>query len=325
MEQTMVPQIDASDPNPNPDAAAMALTGNTTVDLQNIAKELGVQADAYGNVIEATAQPAPVAEAPQVQPVAETPAQPQAVEQPKTSVEVPKKFQNADGTPNVEKIEKATKSIEEMVAYYKAKEREGQQLQNKVNNPPAPQTAPPVVDQALEIRVANDILTETDALVKQGYQPAQAQALAVARVQIGLQEARYKAEVSATDDIRRELGENRMATELQTLLNNDASLLTPEVADRLIAIRNGDPKISYRDAYIQHLGEVEFNKRSGQVKTPTPTGQAAKAPPTPVGPVTRVQQTTTPTDVRQMRDMPLKDLEAEVRRQFPGIRVGPRY
>lgn len=313
-EMNVVPQIDGTNPTTTPDAAAMAITGNNAVDLANIAKEMGVTLDAKGNVTKANAaQPAVVTPSP-------VPTQPQAAT-PVVTSEVPAKFQNADGTVNEEKLVKSTKSVEEMLAYYRSKEREAQQVQNRVNNPPATPTAPahqanqPAQLTQLEISMANDLLAESAAY---GAPISQGQAIAQARVMARGLEAKHAAELSITDDIRRELGENRMTLELKALMDADDTLLTPQVADRILEIRKENPRMqSYREAYIHHLGEQEIAKRTGQVKTPTPTGQVAKAPPTPIGPVSRVQSTV---NLANPTSLSNEQLEAEIRKAYPRYR-----
>lgn len=328
MEQVESPvEIDGTSPTNTPDAAAMALTGDTMADLAAVAKEMGIPVDSNGNVVEAPAQSAPVPAAqPQAKPVEPAPAAPQTAEQPATPVEVPAKFQNPDGTPNEAKLEKSTRSIEQMVEYYKAKEREAQQLQNRVNNPPAqPQPQQPVVPQyvqpqPLEFQVAQDILNETAALQAQGYQPAQAQALANARVQVRLAEAKYNAELNATADIKREMQEAKMEQELGRLIGADNSLVSTEVADRLIAIKQEYGFKTFDKAYAVYLGEQEIKRRTGhsqQVQTPIPKGATAKAPPTPVGPVARVQKTVDVTNPHSLSDA---DLIAEIKRIYPTFR-----
>lgn len=333
MEQGMVPQLDASYPTTNPDAAAMALTGNTMADLANVAKELGVTLGPDGNPVEAPAQSAPVpaAQDPVQNIVTEqetpAPAAQQTAEQPTEPVKVPAKFQNEDGSPNVEKIAKAEQNIDAMIERYKAKEREAQQLQNRVNNPPLAQPvqtvqpiAPvPVAPQPLELQVANDILTETQALINQGYQPAQAQALATARVQVKLQEARYQAEVSATADLRRQVEDTRRTQELKDMVEKDPALLSPEMVDTLWQVRQANPWLN--NAPEPWKAALHFYRGSQghaqPVTTPNPTGQTAKAPPTPVRPVARVQPAA---DLSKPQNLTDDQLVAEIRKVYPGFR-----
>jgi hypothetical protein len=321
MEQTMVPQVDATNPNPTPDAKAMALPEGSTMDqLRAVAKEMNIPLTPEGNIAETqeTAQPAS-------EPKVESPpqAQVQAAPPAHAPAEVPKKFQNPDGTVNVEKLEKSTKSVEEMLAYYRGKEAEAQKAQNRVNNPPpnpqAPQTfVPPQGLSPLEVQAAQDILADAQAL---GHKMTQNEAILMARAQVRMNEARLNAELNATEDIRRELNETKLTTELQGLMNRDPELLTPQTADRLVELRNElrkqNPNASYRDAYVLHLGQLELQRRTGQVLTPNPTGQTVKAPPTPVGPVSRVQGSV---DLSNPKALPDDILLAEIRKIHPNFR-----
>lgn len=326
MEQVAAPvEIDGTNPTNTPDAAALAMTGDTMADLAAVAKEMGVPIDSNGNVVEAPAQSAPVPAAqPQApKPVAVAPAAPnQTAEQPATPVEVPEKFQNPDGTPNVEKIEKSTRSVEEALAYYKAKEREMSQAQNRVNNPPATQPVQPVAPaqplHPLEVQMANHLIQEAAA---QGLQLDQRLAIAQAKVMAAGLEAKYDAELNATADIRREMQEAKMSQELGRLIDSDNSLVSPEVADRLIAIKQELGLKTFDKAYAVYLGEQEIKRRTQghtqQVLTPTPKGVTAKAPPTPVAPVARVQKSV---DVSNPHSLSDADLLAEIRKIHPTFR-----
>lgn len=323
MEMTEVPQIDATNPVQNPDAAAMALTGDTMADLANVAKEMGVNIDSNGNVVEAPAQPAPVAAQParpQAPPAVPAPApvQPQAAEQPPQPVEVPPKFQNADGSANVEKIAKAEQNVDAMIERYKAKEREAQQLQNRVNNPaPAQQ---PVLSQPqplnpLEIQMAQDLINEAAA---QGVQLDQRLALAQARVMARGLDAKYQAEVSATEGLRRQLEDQRRTQELKDMVGQDPSLLTGEMVDKLWNVRQENPWLNQAPepwkAALHYYRGTQGHAQS--VKTPTPTGQTAKAPPTPVSPVARVQSTVP----KRPEEMSQDELLSQIKSIYPRFR-----
>ncbi len=242
----------------------------------------------------------------------------QAVPVQEQVTEVPVKFQNADGTPNAEKVEKSTADVLKGIEYYRAKEREFHQLQNKVNN--APQPAPQAVPQGpaqlspLEYQMAQDLLNEAAA---QGVQLDQRLAIAQARVMARGLEAKHSAERSMTDDLRREMAESRMTNELKDLIDADPNLTTPAVADRVLSIKQQMGFKTYREAYIQHLGEEAIAQRTGQVKTPIPTGSTVKAPATPVGPVSRVQSTVV---AKSPHEMTTAELEAAVRAEFPRYR-----
>src|SRR5258708_6493581 len=101
MEQQMVPEIRIDAAMTNPDATALAQSDDTATALAAIAREKGVVLDANGNV----ATQLKTDEVRQI--VADT--QPQAVETTQVQADaviaqgVPAKFQNQDGTVNVEK------------------------------------------------------------------------------------------------------------------------------------------------------------------------------------------------------------------------------
>lgn len=314
MEQTVVPQIEVSDANKNADAKAHALTGNTMTDLENIAKELGADLGSVMKSDSDTGQDVRAAE-----PIAEkiSEAQPE-----KTEVEVPQKFQKPDGTPDEAKIEKSTQSLDQMIARYKEKEREFSKLQNKVNNAPTtavhqeqPRLPQPLTP--LEVQMAQDIIAESKAL---GAPIAEAHAIALARVQAKVAEARYQADLSVTEDLRRRVEETERTNELQSMLNENSDLLEPAMVDKLMQIRQDFPWVNssptpWRAAYMVLKG----TESAQQVKTTTPKGPTAKAPATPVGPVARVVNTG-PSSVKDAWGMDMASLEAEIRRQNPGFR-----
>ena len=320
MEMTEVPQIDITNANPNPDAAAMALTGDNRQDLAAIAKEMGVSLDADGNVVEASVQPTP-AQTPTPVKAVET-AKSQAAEQPKTEILIPAKFQKPDGTVDEKRLEKSSASLDEAIARYRAKEREFQQLQNKVNNPPPGQQhqAPASIPLSpLEVQIARDLIAESAAL---GAPLSEGHAIAQAKVMSRALEAKYAAEMDATSDLKRRIEDNERARELQGLIDGDPRLLTSEMVDALWNIRQSNPYLNsapepWKAAYTFYLGQ---QTRGGQVKTPTPTGQAAKAPPTPVGPVSRVGQFVNLGDRTALEALRTEQLEALVKQEFQGFR-----
>lgn len=320
MEIAEVPQVQALDRSVQPDSKAMSLTGDTMKDLNNIAKEMGVSLDAKGNIAEVQPTPAPVTQ-PQV-----APDQPQAVvTEPEKPVEVPAKFQNPDGTVNVEKLEKSSASVDEMIARYRAKEREAQQLQNRVNNPPpVAQVVQPIQQPVqaqlspLEYQMAQDLVAKAAA---QGLQLDHRLAIAQAQVMAQGLEAKHAAEMSLTQDLRQRVEDNERSRELQGLIDSDPALLSPGMVDTLWKVRQENPWLEkapepWKAAYI-HLKGTQGH--APQVKTPNPTGTTAKAPPTPVGPVTRVQKTVDITDKRQLQGLTIEQLEAEAKKLFPGF------
>lgn len=330
-EMIEVPQIDTSSPVPHgmADAKAMAITGNNNIDLANIAKEMGVTLDARGNVVENPAPAAQPVPTPAPAPVAPAPAPVQAADPKPVDTTVPPKFLKPDGTVDEAKVEKSTKSVEEMIAHYRAKEREAQQLQNRVNNPPAqPQAAPQPVPQAapqiapnaplnqLERDIATAIFQDAAAM---GAPIAEGHAIALARAQIRVAEIKYAAEMDATKELRARVEDNERRRELQGLIDANPELLSAEMADTLWRVRQENPWLNQAPepwkAALIHLQGTQG--RAGQVQTPIPTGVTAKAPATPVTPVARVQPTV---NLANPHSMTNEQLEAEIRKQFPRFR-----
>lgn len=317
MEQTMVPEIQVSEPSTNPDAAALALTGNTMQDLQSVARELGVQVDASGNVVESSeAQPAPVTPEPKAKALEQPQAAPKTDTTQEATPEAPKKFLNPDGSVNEEKLSKSSAALDEQIAKYRAKEREFHQVQNKVNNQAQQQVPTAVPLSPLEIQMANDILAEA---ASQGLQLDQRFAIAQARVMARGLEAKHAAELNATQDLRQRVEDNERRRELQGLIDDDPQLMSPEMIDTLWKIRQERPWINqsptpWTDAYYHFRGT---QGRTGQVKTPNPTGTTAKAPPTPVGPVSRVQPSANTDNPKSLSD---DQLLAEIKKIYPNFR-----
>lgn len=323
MEMSITPEVNVVDAVQNPDAQAMALTGNTMTDLQNVAKELGVQLDASGEIVEKS-QPvespqesAPVANKLQQQP------QPEPQAEVETKVEVPAKFQNPDGTANAEKVVKAEESLDQAIARYKEKEKEFSRLQNKVNNPQAQEqpSAPRLPSQLspLEIQVAEDLIAESNAL---GKPMEQAHAIAQARVIAKIAEAKHRADFDLVADIRQRVEETERTNELQTMFKDHPELRDPSMVDKLVQIRNQYPEVNasktpWRSAFLVQKGLESLS----QVKTPTPKGGTAKAPATPVSPVSRVSPNAGPASVKDAWNMSIKDLEALAKQQNPGMRL----
>lgn len=323
MEQGMIPEVSVVDSVKNPDAQAMALTGNTMTDLQNIAKEMGVQVDPSSGEIVDKSQPveSPQESAPAAVKAPEPQPEPQADEAPK--VDVPAKFQNPDGTTNTEKVAKAEESLDQAIARYKEKEKEFSRLQNKVNNPQAQEhpSVPRLPSQLspLEVQVAEDLIAESNAL---GKPMEQAHAIAQARVIAKIAQAKHQADSDLVEDIRRRVEDTERTNELQTMFNNHPELREPGMVDKLVAIRNQYPEVNasktpWRSAFLVQKGLESLS----QVKTPTPKGGTAKAPATPVSPVSRVVSNGSPATLKDAWNMDLKDLEARARAENPGMRL----
>jgi len=316
MEQKDIPVTHTTmDKVENPDAEALALPDDTQAALKAIAAEKGVALDADGNVaVDAAPQAVIPQEEPKVIDPVPTETPPVAVE---PVADIPAKFQDANGQVDTQKLDKSSLSLDEKIAYYKEKEVEFQKLQNKVNNPapeaPRTEAAPQKGLTQLEAQIAQDLMTESH---NQNSPITQGQAIALAKVQARLAEARFNAEVASTDELRRRVEDNERTRELQGLIDSDPSLATPEMADRLMEVRAKYPFLNnspepWKAAYTFLHG---LKGAKSQVQTPTPKG-GQRAPATPVTPVTRV----TPKRF-DPNTASIEELEAEVKRQNPNYK-----
>jgi len=234
------------------------------------------------------------AEVPQIE------AQPEQPEVKATApATVPAKFKAEDGSLDTAKLEKSTVDAESALAKYAAKEKELRQKMNEVNRlstqniqpnvAPVVPTANAVPLTAFEIQVANDLINEAAAY---GYQMPQGQAIAQARVQVKMAEARHNAEASLTETLRVKLEDQDRRSELSAIAQYDQSVLSPEGFEALSRIRESKPWINqsptpWTEAYGYYLAEQTRKSRQQGTVLPTPTGLTAKAPPTPVSPAPR--------------------------------------
>lgn len=214
-------------------------------------------------------------------------------------VTVPEKFKDENGQPDAARIEKSTVDAEVALAKYLEKERALRQKMNEVSQlskvipqstAPVSPAAVPVPLTAFEIAVANDLINEARAF---GYEMPQGQAIAQARVQVKMAEARASHEQSLTESLRIKLEDQERRTELESIAKNDPSILSPEGIEALSQIREKNPWINnapqpWSMAYNLHLAEQTKAARLKGTVLPTPTGSTAKAPPAPVGPAPRV-------------------------------------
>ena len=248
-------------------------------------------------------QSAPAAPAVESQPVPEQP-QPETTKAPATApvTEVPEKFKNPDGTIAEEKVVKSAAHAEQALAKALELERKLRQQQNTnaalqrgapVPAVPTPPAAVPanIPLTPLEIQVAQDLINESAAL---GLQLDQRAAIAQARVQVRLMEAKHSAEVSMTESLRVKLEEQDRRRELEMIAKDDPWILSPEGIDALSKIREQFPHINssvapWSEAYDKHLAlEAKKQRLAGQVPNPTPTARAAQLPATPVQAAPRV-------------------------------------
>lgn len=247
---------------------------------------------------------AALAAAENASPAVEVPSVP-VVEQPEITdaatapVTVPDKFKDEAGNLDKSKVEKSLMSAEETLAKYLAKEAEMRQKMNDVSrlqqqaiNPniaPVAPTANQVPLTAFEIQVANDLINEAAAY---GYQMPQGQAIAQARVQVKMAEARHNAEASLTETLRVKLEDQDRRSELELIAKHDSSVLTPEGYEALSKIRESKPWINqsptpWVEAHKYYLAEQVLKARQTGTVLPTPKGLTAQVPPTPVGPAPR--------------------------------------
>lgn len=245
----------------------------------------------------------------QEQPPVVEPGQPPATA-PVTPPEVPDKFKNPDGTVNQERIEKSTVNAEEAYQKYAELERKMRQAQNNVAAlqkgvlPPATPAAAPVAQYSqFEIQVAQDLI---NAHAEAGLQLAPANALAQARVQVRLVEAKHNAEASRIDQIGQQLEDQDRRRELEKIAEHDPWVLSPEGIAKLSEIRENRPHVNaapnkWTAAYREFLADQAMSQRlNGTVQTPNPKGITAKAPPTPVSPAPRVSVQPTGPKLDQM-------------------------
>lgn len=324
-EPQMVPE---AKPVETPFADSIQLTGDTAKDLAAIAKEQGLEGVTDVNASGEIVQQAPT------QPVQQ---QPQAVEQPAQAIQtapqevpqqtkVPDKFLTPDGKVDVPKLQKSEENVDAMIARYRAKEREAQQLQNRVNNPQPQQAIPmqqvqqqsmhPQMLTPLEIQMAQDLIMESRSF---GQEMPQAQAIALARVQARALSARYEADNQRSSELSRRLEESERSRELQGLIEKDPELLSPGMEDKLWQIRQDKPWLNnsptpWTEAYYVYRG-MNPKGHAGQVSTPTP--MRPTVPQVPVGPVTRVQPKA---DVSNPASLSNEQLIAEIRKIHPGFR-----
>jgi len=352
-EMTLVPE---AQPVEKPYVDSFQLTGDNAKDLAAIAKEQGLDVNVAditgdGKIVTAEQAQAPAQPAPKPQ-AAEQPSQPaQTVPNPVQQAEpqaqepqpteVPAKFKNPDGTVDEAKLGKSLSNVEDMIARCKAKEKEAQQLQNRVNNPqafvqapqqPQPFPQPMQAQQAqaaqyqqapmltpLEIQMAQDLIQESAQF---GQPIPQAQAIALARVQARALAARYQADNDANQDLRRRVEDAERTRELQSLINSDPELMTEGMVDKLWQIRQDKPWLNqsaepWKEAYIYYRGSNQHQSQGHAQQVQSPNPMRPTAPAAPVGPVSRVQPVV---DVSNPKSLTDAQLEAEIRKIWPNFK-----
>jgi len=205
------------------------------------------------------------------------------------AVPIPDKFKAPDGTLDQSKVLKS----------YGEAERELKRLQNeKGKQSPAPvvpaqtqplapvQTAQPGVLDPFVRQVAQDLINEA---ALQGYQMPPGAAIATAKVQIALANAKHEADTAATfskvAQFEEQLQEQARRDELGALAKDHAWILSPEGAGQLQAIRAENPWIpNWSKAVELLIGQRALQGNQSAVTMPTPKGLQQTAPPLPANP-----------------------------------------
>ncbi len=276
---TGVPEVVVGQTAPaasSPEVKFSGAWGDMAQDMAALEKELTPAQPAHNQA------PAAATETPKETVAAQPPA-PVAPAVP--AVEVPEKFRDASGKLDQEKLIKS----------YLEAEKGFKRLQNAQQAPApapvAPQGQPqaplaPVNLTPFERQVAQDLINEAAAV---GYAMPEGQAIAQARVQIRLEEARHKATTAATfakvDAFESELAERKSREQLDALKQDNPWVLSPEGFRDITAILEEKPWLKqsptpYADAVDVLLGRRSKNSQ-GQVQIPTPTA-AQQGIPLPV-------------------------------------------
>lgn len=221
------------------------------------------------------------------------PAAPQAAEPPKP--EIPDKFRAPDGTLDQEKLLKS---------YFEA-EKSLKRAQNapKATAQPSPvaQPAPVAAPQAatpFEQQVAQDMMNEAAAL---GQPIHPAVALAQARIQIKLLDAKHQADTAAVfgrvAQFEEQLAQQNQRLELSSLAKSNPEVLTPKGYEELVKIREENPWINaspepWKTAATILLGQKSMYRASAPGNVPTPNGVQQTVPPLPATPAQTPQTPT---------------------------------
>lgn len=261
------------------------------------------------------------AQAPVTQPVqpAEPSQQTPAVTQPVTPAAVPEKFLTPDGKVDQEKLLKS----------YGEAERTLKRLQNQVSGQPVQQAQAPAPQQAqapiqltpFEAQVAQDIFTQSGGPQNGGF--TEQQAIAMARVQVRMLEAKHQADTAVTlskvAQFEQTLEEQNRRNELSSLAKNQPWVMTPQGLDELRRVREENPLINqaqepWKAAVIYLLGQRQLQGISGQVDIPTPTAtqQAPAMPAIAAQRTAAPMQLNTPSEVQEY----VKTLTPEQEAQF---------
>lgn len=309
-----VPEVNTQDKMAQPDAGLQGFSGKPgdfAADMAKIAAEFGHAPEAPAPI--AAEAPAAIQhKAPEAAPA--QPEQPQAAGQP--TVEVPKKFQNADGTVDADKVQKSEVNLDEAIARYKAKEREFQQLQNKVNNPPAYQ---PPVAQAQE--GIDPFVAQLNAdLAANPSNPG----LVLAKLFHAAKDSAYQQAKQDIEGIRTETHAEKNEKELAGLLKLYPEMASPDGIEKLSAIRQERGINTWRGAFREYIADQGMTQRlGGQVQTPNPTAAAVKAPASPAAAAPRAvaEAPKTEKEINAMLNGMTQAQQNEFwKRTFPGLK-----
>ena len=223
------------------------------------------------------------------------PVQPQAPDNSQTQppvAEVPQKFLNPDGTPNVERIQQSTLNLEQALAKYREREAEFTKQRMQTPKPYAsqeqatPNAAPePAAPNTFEAQIEADLAKEGAGKV-------------LAKLFLASKEAAKNETMSGVHGLQQEVESAKRDRELELLAKSDAFLLTQQGVDTLAKIRADKPWLNnsprpWEAAYRDYLADQQILQRAGsQVQMPNPKGPTA--PIAPAGPVNRAPVTPAP-------------------------------
>ena len=128
--------------------------------------------------------------------------------------------------------------------------------------------------------------------------------------------------MSQTEELRRRVEDNERRRELQGMIQDDPTLLSDQMVERLWEVRQNNPWINqspepWKAALTFYRGSTV--KRGSQV-VPNPKGDAAKPPATPVSPVSRVTKSVDLSDTNALKELSTEDLEQLAKQNIKGYR-----
>lgn len=263
--------------------------GGVAIDMKAEAQGFSGKAEDFQRDLALLQKPAPVTEVPTPTMVVSKPAevemgqtepeQPQKGQPPATvTPEVPAKFLDKDGQPDLEKVEKSTRSAEEAIAKYLEKEKLLRQKAAEVDRlsksqgyaAMAPEVAPatPAVPDSFEAQLENDFKANPGKTLARLFQAAK--------------DASVNDITGRVDSVAQEIELSKRERELHGLAKNDPWVVSEQGISKLTEYRERNPRLAnWTEAYKAYLGDQEYLKRVNR-QVPTPTPKAVTAPPTPV-------------------------------------------